>query len=241
MSNEGFLERWLRRKRDVARGEKPVEEAVASPAEDGAQPGADDHRQAQAGLDARAAVKPAVDLSQLPPLDSITEATDIRAFLAPGVPDSLRHAALRRAWSADPTIRDFIGLSENAWDFTAPDGVPGFGPIGSPDVVRRLLAQFTGAPLEDEEKSSNAAAAEADQPPVPTEDSDAREGERGGDPVAALPDVAQALPESNPGPVYVNTDLLQHNKASAALQQESPATQYAPSHERRTHGRALPK
>ena|SRR5437868_2471234 len=34
-----------------------------------------------------------------------------------------------RAILADPAIRDFIGLSENAWDFTAPNGVPGFEPM----------------------------------------------------------------------------------------------------------------
>ena len=38
--------------------------------------------------------------------NSITAATDIRAFLAPGVPAELTRAALRRAWTADPAIRD---------------------------------------------------------------------------------------------------------------------------------------
>ncbi|HEX2217149.1 MAG TPA: DUF3306 domain-containing protein, partial [Xanthobacteraceae bacterium] len=69
------------------------------------------------------------DVSMLPPLESISAETDIRAFLARGVPAALRRAALSRAWAADPAIRDFIGPSENAWDFTAPGGVPGFGPL----------------------------------------------------------------------------------------------------------------
>jgi hypothetical protein len=30
---------------------------------------------------------------------------------------------------ADPAIRFAVGLAENAWDFSAPDGVPGFGPL----------------------------------------------------------------------------------------------------------------
>lgn len=30
---------------------------------------------------------------------------------------------------ADPAIRFAVGLAENSWDFSAPDGVPGFGPI----------------------------------------------------------------------------------------------------------------
>jgi hypothetical protein len=55
----------------------------------------------------------------------------------------LTRAALRRAWSADPTIRDFIGLSENSWDFNAPGGVPGFGSLKAEDA-RRLLARVMG-------------------------------------------------------------------------------------------------
>ena len=34
-----------------------------------------------------------------------------------------------RALLQDPAIRNGIGPSENAWDFAAPDGVPGFGPM----------------------------------------------------------------------------------------------------------------
>jgi hypothetical protein len=34
-----------------------------------------------------------------------------------------------RALIEDPAIRHAVGLSENAWDFSVPDGVPGFGPI----------------------------------------------------------------------------------------------------------------
>jgi hypothetical protein len=41
-------------------------------------------------------------------------------------PADLTRATLRRAWSADPAMRGFIGLSENSWDFNATDGVPGF-------------------------------------------------------------------------------------------------------------------
>jgi hypothetical protein len=47
---------------------------------------------------------------------------------------------LRRAWLADPAIRDFIGLSENSCDFNAPDGVPGFGSLITDDAG--LLGTF---------------------------------------------------------------------------------------------------
>ena len=77
------------------------------------------------------------DAANLPPIESIGAASDIRPFLAPGVPADLTRAALRRAWSTDPAIRDFIGLSENSWDFNAPDGVPGFGSL-TPQRLARM-------------------------------------------------------------------------------------------------------
>src|SRR5215467_4614783 len=65
-----------------------------------------------------------LDPANLPPIESIGSGSDIRPFLAAGVPADLTRAALRRASSTDPAIRDFIGLSENSWDFDESDGVP---------------------------------------------------------------------------------------------------------------------
>jgi hypothetical protein len=53
--------------------------------------------------------------------------------------------------SADPAIRDFIGLSENSWDFNVLGGVPGFGSLTA-EEVRRLVAQVmenTASPAAD--------------------------------------------------------------------------------------------
>jgi hypothetical protein len=129
--DEGFLTRWSRRKREA-------ETTAPEPAEPAAAPEASDQPPASEPPDVADIV------AQLPPIDEITAATDIRAFLAPGVPSELRLAALRRAWSADPAIRDFIGLAENQWDFNAPDGVPGFGSLVDPEQVRQLLAKVVG-------------------------------------------------------------------------------------------------
>src|SRR5215207_2247617 len=74
-----------------------------------------------------AGAKPtAFDPSSLPSLESIGADSDIRAFLAPAVPAELSRAALRRAWAADPAIREFVGLAENAWDFNVPGALHGF-------------------------------------------------------------------------------------------------------------------
>jgi hypothetical protein len=69
------------------------------------------------------AAQPVSDAVGLPLLDAIGAATDIRPFLEPGVPQDSARAALRRAWTADPAIRDFIGLSENSEDFNASEPV----------------------------------------------------------------------------------------------------------------------
>jgi hypothetical protein len=123
---EGFLSRWSRRKRAVAA--EPEEAPAPSPPT--ALPDAPE--------------VPAFDPASLPPLDSLTAASDFTAFLRAEVPAVLRHAALRRAWTLDPAIRDFIGPADYAWDYNAPDGVPGFALELGGDV-KRLLAQAIGA------------------------------------------------------------------------------------------------
>jgi hypothetical protein len=75
--------------------------------------------QAFGNLSQRPAAEHLFDAQNMPPIDSIGATSDIRPFLASGVPEDLTRAALRRAWSADPAIRDFIGLSENSWDSNA--------------------------------------------------------------------------------------------------------------------------
>jgi uncharacterized protein DUF3306 len=129
--DESFLTRWSRRKRNVA---------AQADAEKNPPPSA---------AEIAKTVSPTTGGTPtpipLPPIGSIASGSDITAFLAPGVPLELTRAALRRAWTTDPAIRDFIGLSENAWDFNAPDGVPGFGSLDLQDV-RRLLAQVLDEP-----------------------------------------------------------------------------------------------
>jgi len=75
------------------------------------------------------------DAASLPPIGSIGPASDIRPFLEPGVPQDLARAALRRAWMVDPAIRDFVGPSENFWDFNASDAVR-----AADEIENRLLS-----------------------------------------------------------------------------------------------------
>ena len=131
-----FLSRWSQRKLNP-QPEKP----------------AADQQQAALHTEGEPSSKPSeavpeFDISTLPPLESIEATSDIRAFLQGGVPASLARAALRRAWSADPAIRDFVGLSENSWDFNAPNSIPGFGSLNA-DEVRTAAARFFSEVTEE--------------------------------------------------------------------------------------------
>jgi hypothetical protein len=130
MSDDDFLTRWSRRKREAAKPEPaPAERAAPAPAEAPAAPPESE----------------TVDLASLPSLDSITDSTDITPFLRVGVPEELRRSALRKMWTSDPAIRDFIEIAENQWDFNDPASIPGFGAIDfSPEQVRRMAAKLVG-------------------------------------------------------------------------------------------------
>jgi hypothetical protein len=131
MSEEEFLARWSRRKREArAEPAKPAAVQPAPPSE------VDDDASE-------------IDLSSLPSIDEIDAATDITAFLRKGIPQDLGRAALRRAWAADPAIRDFVGLAENAWDFNDPTAMPGFGPLDcSSDELAALVDRIVGGVRE---------------------------------------------------------------------------------------------
>ena len=131
-ADKNVLARWARRKRRMATSARPrpwpKDEGDGAATESATPP-----------LPSGETRSP-VESESLPPIETIGAGSDIRPFLAKGVPAHLTRAALRRAWSADPAIRDFIGLSENSWDFNSPSGVPGFGPLTIEDA-RRLLAR----------------------------------------------------------------------------------------------------
>jgi len=95
-----------------------------------------------------AAVQEPFDPASLPSIGSITADTDIVAFLKSDVPTELTRAALRRAWTSDPAIRDFIGIADNQWDFNDPYGIPGFGRLDAAESGVTFLAQVLGTPGE---------------------------------------------------------------------------------------------
>lgn len=153
---ENFLSRWSRRKRDAdAHGERDAEPGQA--------PQPDDKPEAREGEPAPSALE--FDIEQLPPIESIGADTDVSDFLRPGIPEALRHAALRRVWSSDPAIRDFVGLNENFWDAAGADGIPGFGDLDPGFDVKRLVAELFG----ERPREASPPEAEQEHPATPSQ------------------------------------------------------------------------
>jgi hypothetical protein len=224
MSDEEFLARWSRRKQEARSGNPAPEPAEPMEAHDPAPPPgtADD------------VPNPDVDPSSLPPIESIDAATDITAFLRKGIPQELSRAALRRAWTADPAIRDFVGLAENAWDFNDPNAMPGFGPLDCSAVqlnalvdrvvggVQQVTEQLADPPAAAE-NMGRFAAPEHDPAPIDVQESNS-------DAIAGLPATDQAMsPEALPTPA-----APQPATATKTESEEAPVRH-------RTHGGALPR
>lgn len=235
-NSDDFLTRWSRRKRE-AKAEEASSRAQDTTGKS-VQP-APDHPANSDNSPAKES-EPVFDLSKLPSLDSIGPDTDMRVFMQPGVPAALSRAAFRRAWSADPAIRDFIGLSENSWDFTKPDSIEGFGPLVPADNVRRMLAQLfneepvqPAAPAADRDAGqSESLPADAENTPVLTE----------GPAEKRLAQTAPNEPDADSRPVISSADdgLLRCEKDDDATQQDRDAAASFGPPLRRRHGGALP-
>jgi len=204
MAEQGFLKRWSRRKqRQAQRAPKAAQTQPLAPRQDQAAPDvpapATQHEQAQPPLERPL---PAIDLAQPGAL---------QALLRADAPAELTRAALRHAWRSDPAIRDFIGLSENSFDFSAPE-LPGFGPL-SAEQVQQLLAQAGGMPQQTQAPANTKPESQS----------------------------VQVLPASVAAPAGGSPTVATHADASPALQHEKAAEEAAGVPRPKHHGSALPK
>jgi hypothetical protein len=222
-----FLTRWSRRKHHAVK----AEQTKSAPGEHHSIPEKATPIEPVDAIEGAAPPEPVFDLKTLPPIESITAATDIRPFLAPGVPVDIARAALRRAWSADPRIRDFVGLADYDWDYHTPGSAAGFGPLEMTDELRQMVARIVGdivdtdTPEKAREPATGAGSVEEMQPPRAEANSLGREG------------MQPAVFHSNHKGSATALDMT----ASAALQHATPQDHVHHSGERRGHGSALPK
>ena len=158
---ENFINRWSRRKREAA--DEATQSKKADPTQTINPPDEEPE------LSSRISAEPSAeefDVSSLPSIDSIGAGTDITVFMQPGVPSALRHAALRRAWAADPAIRNFVGLNENYWnDVAGAAAAPGFGDLDPGVDVKRMVSELFGdsAPKKAEPPSTSSTPAVASE------------------------------------------------------------------------------
>jgi Protein of unknown function (DUF3306) len=224
--SEDFLRRWSRRKRDVVE----TEQTKSAPSEPDtiAENAIPENAKSVEAIEASAEV--AFDLKNLPSIESITAATDIRPFLAPGVPADIARAALRRAWSVDRRIRDFVGLADYDWDYHSTGSAAGFGPLEMTDELRQMVARIVGD-IVDTDTSK-----EAGEPATNTERVDESRSLRAEVEQRSTGDRDQLLdrpPDHQP--------VVEPTVAPAALQHETSHGGGLRSPPRRGHGRALPK
>jgi hypothetical protein len=175
----GFLDRWSARKR-AAEAEAAAARAAGEPAAGaGTEPseagsvGTEADAEAEAvkteGVEAETAEDDAEAIARLPSIDELTAETDLRPFLRRGVPAALKRAALRKMWTLNPAIRDYVDPARDyAWDWNAPGGVPGAGALSLPAAARALAALAGERPArpapQAEARRRDAAAAPVAEP-----------------------------------------------------------------------------
>jgi hypothetical protein len=236
---DNFLSRWSRRKLEPSpeSGKRAPEQEQSADVQAG-----DAVPQVAAAVSVDAehdqmqelSQEPPFDVASLPPLESITANTDIRDFLKPGVPLSLSRAALSRAWTSDPAIRDFIGIAENQWDFTN-DSIPGFGPIDPADIPR-LLARIISSTKDGSEALDALTERQPGmiQPAAPETPVATNETVPVAQTVSAEPPQRLASPEE---PVE---EISHRNKENVASQTSDSDAELNYARVRHGHGRALP-
>jgi hypothetical protein len=241
---ENFIVRWSRRKHAAAEridektlGEKTSGEKTPEARKAPVTSEAADERTPSSELP--------FDIAKLPPLESITGESDIRAFLAPGVPVELSRAALRRVWAADPKIRDFVGLADYDWDFNMPGAIPGFGPLEMTDELRRQVAQMVGrslAPEPSERPAPTSSAPSGEQVSVEASDSSIESSVT--TTAAPIQQVQSNTGMSQDKPPISDVEIYNF----VQREEDNTATQYRtakPDNDqliaKRPHGRALPK
>lgn len=214
MSGGDFFSRWSKRKRAIVREQPPAavtEEGEATPLPEEF---------------AEGETLPPEELAKLPSLDSLTAQTDLTQFLRAGVPMVMRKAALRRMWSLDTNIRDYVSEArEYAYDWNAVGGVPGNGPLLPTDDIKAMLRDiFDGTPVEEAEPEHTTAE-------------------------ATLIEVDERVEEAAPAKTEADIDDARMEEPLVALQYERPSLAVSPplsapmdatTPKPRRHGRAVP-
>lgn len=175
------MHRWARRAHQ-ARHEHPPERA-APPVTEATEP------------------DPECEAPSLPPLESLDANSDYRAFLGADVPKALRMAALRKAWTSDPSVVAHRPLVEYDWDCNA----PGYGRLKPNDLTGKLARDLIRH-FRPEEPPAHEAPPDVELAADPSENPASVEGRP--EPVRQTSS-AEGMPRdagADPAPAYPNED-----------------------------------
>ncbi|MGB3540123.1 MAG: DUF3306 domain-containing protein [Mesorhizobium sp.] len=243
-NGDNILARWSRRKL-AAR----LDEAPAVPAEDreneqvpdGISDGGDASAPEPDAPEGEAAEPDEAEVvASLPRIEELTAESDITAFLKKGVPAALKQAALRRVWSIDPGIRDYVGPSEYAWDFNQPGSMTGFGPLEAKEAVVGFLSKAVRAVDTTAKPAETAQAAE---PPEQSADAPPDTAPAAGEPEASPAQRRADEPAGADSPTFAaetKTSPPAEGEARSPLPDSGKSQPAAPS-ARPRHGGAMPR
>jgi len=226
---DNFIVRWARLKRQSDVGHKIEATRIDSAMEPKeAVLVLSEATAAQSRIDA-AADEP-IDLSGLPSIEAIGASTDVRGFLQSRVPCELTRAALRKAWTSDPAIRDFIGIAENQWDFNDPNAIPGFGPLEMTGNETAVLTQVLGKLERVSERFLQSSASGEQVPASATGDEHSLVRETAQQKVAERPSADNGI----------SCDLNEKRGTEEKLESSAAAENHDDFRNRRRHGSAWP-
>jgi hypothetical protein len=226
--NDNVFARWSRRKQ-AARSIEAAEPEKDQLAPDTVAPADADRVEEQRAAAEPEAAEPA---EPLPRIEDLTAQSDLSAFLRKGVPKMLKSAALRRMWSLDPVIRDYVGPSEYAWDFNTPGSMAGFGPLKAANKsVVDFLSTSGGNPADQARAAATPEAPEKAPPTTVLADEDANASPDGSE--AVTPD-GSIDPASSESPLPDRTEIATNREEAAGGAESSQINR------QRRHGGALP-
>lgn len=197
--DEGFLNRWSRRKQAIREGDDagldpdPADlENAAGPAESEGDAPADPVEAARLEqLQENREAAEAVDL------ETLDYESDYKVFLKEGVPEALKNAALRKLWRSNPILAVRDGLNDYDVDFNVTDKI--LKEFQSAWQVGRGYKDKAQEVLEEMEAKSAALAEEREAAALAAKEDAARD--------EASPD--QVAEDAEPGHETANADMTQ--------------------------------
>ena len=151
VSDEPFLERWSRRKRELDEADNTGEGAEAAAAVPAVE---------------TPPAEPVLTDADMPPIESLDSESDYSPFMSPGVSEHLRTRALRKLFHL-PAFNITDGLNDYDEDFT---GFTSLGDTVTHEMKRMLKRELEAADRAADESTTDASDAATEEASVDTDE-----------------------------------------------------------------------